>query len=313
MSVITRRARAATSSARRRSRTSGARARASSGAYQSIAWFYAATTGQISIKHSMKGPCGVVVTEGAGGLEALQHSRRHDPARDRHVVSGGLEAPIGPYALVCQMTNGYLSTRARPGRGLPAVRRRARTATSRRGRRDPDGREPGQRAGAGRPQVYGEVVGYGATQDAYHHGQAGAGRAAARAGDAARARGRRQSDPRTSTWSSPTPPAFRRRTRSRPRDQGGLRRAGRDGAGHRAEDDDRPPLRGRRVARRGGCAARHARRRDPADDQPRPARGGLRPELRHRLRAGAPTSAPCWSTPAATAASTAPWCCGARA
>ncbi len=46
------------------------------GAYQSIAWFYAATTGQISIRHGMKGPCGVVVAEGAGGLEALQHSRR---------------------------------------------------------------------------------------------------------------------------------------------------------------------------------------------------------------------------------------------
>ena len=38
------------------------------GAYQSIAWFYAATTGQISIKHGMKGPCGVVVSEGTGGL-----------------------------------------------------------------------------------------------------------------------------------------------------------------------------------------------------------------------------------------------------
>ena len=30
-------------------------------AYQSIAWFYAATTGQLSIRNGMKGPCGVVV------------------------------------------------------------------------------------------------------------------------------------------------------------------------------------------------------------------------------------------------------------
>src|SRR6185295_10773010 len=44
------------------------------GAYQSIAWFYAATTGQISIKYGIKGPNGVIVTEGAGGLDALQHS-----------------------------------------------------------------------------------------------------------------------------------------------------------------------------------------------------------------------------------------------
>ena len=53
------------------------------GAYQSIAWFYAATTGQISIRHGYKGPCGVVLAEGAGGLEALQHCAPQHPARDR--------------------------------------------------------------------------------------------------------------------------------------------------------------------------------------------------------------------------------------
>jgi len=58
------------------------------GAYQSIAWFYAATTGQISIKHGLKGPCGVVISEGAGGLEALQHSRRTVRRGVDAVVSG---------------------------------------------------------------------------------------------------------------------------------------------------------------------------------------------------------------------------------
>src|SRR2546421_470962 len=79
------------------------------GAYQSIAWFYAATTGQISIKYGMKGECGVVVAEGAGGLEALAQSRRAIRRGVDAVVSGGTEAPIGPYALVCQMRNGLLS------------------------------------------------------------------------------------------------------------------------------------------------------------------------------------------------------------
>ena len=41
------------------------------GAYQSIAWFYAATTGQIAIKHGMKGPCGVMISEGAGGSDPI--------------------------------------------------------------------------------------------------------------------------------------------------------------------------------------------------------------------------------------------------
>jgi 3-oxoacyl-(acyl-carrier-protein) synthase len=84
------------------------------GAYQSIAWFYAATTGQVSIRHNMKGPCGVVIAEGAGGLEALQHSRRTIRRGTPTVVSGGLEAPIGPYALTCQLGNGNLSTATDP-------------------------------------------------------------------------------------------------------------------------------------------------------------------------------------------------------
>ena len=48
-------------------------------AYQSFAWFYAVNTGQISIRHGMRGPSGVLVTEQAGGLDALGQARRHDP------------------------------------------------------------------------------------------------------------------------------------------------------------------------------------------------------------------------------------------
>ena len=33
-------------------------------AYQSFAWFYAVNSGQISIRNGMKGPSGVVVSEG---------------------------------------------------------------------------------------------------------------------------------------------------------------------------------------------------------------------------------------------------------
>ena len=54
------------------------------GAYQSIAWFYAATTGQISIKHQMKGPCGVVVAEGGGGPRIAPARASHDPEGHRH-------------------------------------------------------------------------------------------------------------------------------------------------------------------------------------------------------------------------------------
>jgi 3-oxoacyl-(acyl-carrier-protein) synthase len=76
------------------------------GAYQSIAWFYAASTGQISIKHGIKGPCSVIVSEAAGGLDALSHARRLIRRGVDAVIVGGTEAPIAPYALTCQLSSG---------------------------------------------------------------------------------------------------------------------------------------------------------------------------------------------------------------
>jgi len=138
------------------------------GAYQSIAWFYAATTGQIAIKYGMKGPCGVVCQEGAGGLEALWHSRRNILRNVDFVISGGTEAPIGPYALTCQLTTGRLSLESDPEDAYRPFDSRA------------NGYVPGE-GGAiiivesadhaearGAPQVYAEVLGYGATNDADH-------------------------------------------------------------------------------------------------------------------------------------------------
>jgi act minimal PKS chain-length factor (CLF/KS beta) len=79
--------------------------------YQSIGWFYAATTGQVSILHGLKGPCGVIVTEQAGGLDAIGQARRVLREDATVVVTGGTEAPVGPYALTCQLPNGRLSRR----------------------------------------------------------------------------------------------------------------------------------------------------------------------------------------------------------
>ncbi|MFK4187568.1 ketosynthase chain-length factor [Streptomyces sparsogenes] len=86
------------------------------GAYQSIAWFYAATTGQISIRHGMRGPCGVIAAEQAGALDALAHARRVLRDGARLVVSGGTDASLCPYGLVAQLSSGRLSTREDPAR-----------------------------------------------------------------------------------------------------------------------------------------------------------------------------------------------------
>ncbi|HKR49244.1 MAG TPA: beta-ketoacyl synthase N-terminal-like domain-containing protein, partial [Pseudonocardiaceae bacterium] len=80
------------------------------GAYQSIAWFYAATTGQVSIRHGMRGPCGVLCCEQAGGLDALGQAGRLIRSSSRLVVTGGTDASLCPYGLTAQLTTGKLST-----------------------------------------------------------------------------------------------------------------------------------------------------------------------------------------------------------
>jgi len=80
-------------------------------AYQSIAWFYAATTGQLSIKHGMRGPSGVICSEQAGGLDSLAQARRLIRQGTRLVLGGGTDASLSPYGLVAQMSTGRLSER----------------------------------------------------------------------------------------------------------------------------------------------------------------------------------------------------------
>jgi act minimal PKS chain-length factor (CLF/KS beta) len=86
------------------------------GAYQSIAWFYAATTGQLSIRHKMRGPCGVLACEQAGGLDAIGQARRLIRKGSRLVVTGGTDASLCPYGLTAQLTTGKLSTVPDPER-----------------------------------------------------------------------------------------------------------------------------------------------------------------------------------------------------
>ncbi|RCV47471.1 ketosynthase chain-length factor, partial [Marinitenerispora sediminis] len=78
-------------------------------AYMSFAWFYAVNSGQISIRHDMRGPTGVFVTEQAGGLDAVAHARRKVRQGTRIVLTGGLDAPLSPYGIAAQLATGLLS------------------------------------------------------------------------------------------------------------------------------------------------------------------------------------------------------------
>jgi minimal PKS chain-length factor (CLF/KS beta) len=134
-------------------------------AYQSFAWFYAVNTGQISIRHGMKGPSGVVVADGAGGLDAIAQARRQLRKGSKLIVSGGVDGSICPWGWVAQMAGDRLSTSDDPATAyLPFDDRAA-------------GYVPGE-GGAililedaesarvrGARQVYGEIAGYAATFD----------------------------------------------------------------------------------------------------------------------------------------------------
>lgn len=137
-------------------------------AYQSFAWFYAVNTGQISIRHGMRGPSGVVVSDQAGGLDALAQGRRQIRKGSKLIVSGGVDGSICPWGHVAQIAGGRLSTGDDPTRCyLPFDREAA-------------GHVPGeggallvledaaaaQERGA---RVYGEIAGYAATFDPPAH------------------------------------------------------------------------------------------------------------------------------------------------
>jgi minimal PKS chain-length factor (CLF/KS beta) len=133
-------------------------------AYQSFAWFYAVNSGQISIRHGLKGPAGVIVSEGAGGLDAVAQARRQIRKGTSLIVTGGVDASICTWGWVAQLSTGRLSTSNEPTRAyLPFDR-------------DAQGYVPGEggailvaedaeAARARGAHVYGEIAGYGSTMD----------------------------------------------------------------------------------------------------------------------------------------------------
>ena len=264
------------------------------GAYQSIAWFYAATTGQISIQHKMKGPCGVVIAEGRGRARGAAALAPHDPPRRRHGGerrARGADRPLRAHLPAHERSPQHRvpiramptgpSTRG-PTATCPARAGRScssRTSTSaRRARRPADLRRDRRlRRHPRRPPLEGP----------------GAGRPPARAGHdpGARERGRRRRRRRR---------RLRRRARhARGRraggrgDQGGVRRPRLRAARDRAQVDGRPPLRRRRVARRREPRCSRCATGAAADGQPRRAGRGLRPALRHRSRREKAELEPC--------------------
>lgn len=85
-------------------------------AYHSFAVFHAVNPGQISIRHGLRGPTGVLVTEQAGGLDAIAEAGRQLQRDVRLMVTGGVEAPLCPMAWSAHLAGGNLSTVDDPAR-----------------------------------------------------------------------------------------------------------------------------------------------------------------------------------------------------
>lgn len=83
-------------------------------AYQSFAWFYAVNTGQISIRHGMRGPGRVIVTEQAGGLDALGRACRTIRGGTPLMVSGAVDSALCPWGWIAHLSTGRVSTSEDP-------------------------------------------------------------------------------------------------------------------------------------------------------------------------------------------------------
>ncbi|MGC4746234.1 beta-ketoacyl synthase N-terminal-like domain-containing protein [Micromonospora sp. DT201] len=137
------------------------------GAYQSIAWFYAASVGQLSIHHQFKGPSGVLVAEAAGGLDSLAHAARAVRRGTPVVIAGATECPLSPYALACQLRSGLLSDVSDPERAYRPFDATASGYLPAEGGAVFVVEELGHALARG-ARVYGEVSGWGSTHDAAH-------------------------------------------------------------------------------------------------------------------------------------------------
>jgi 3-oxoacyl-(acyl-carrier-protein) synthase len=134
--------------------------------HQSIGWFYAASSGQISIRHQAKGPCSVVVSDGAGGLDAIAVARRTIRRGQAAAIVGGTEAPVSPYALTCQLSNGKLATTRDPALAYRPFHADAAGAVIGEGGAMLVVEDLDSALGRGVPQTYAEVVSHAATFDA---------------------------------------------------------------------------------------------------------------------------------------------------
>lgn len=133
--------------------------------YMAIAWFYAATIGQVSIRHGFTGYCKAHAAERVGAHVALGDALRVIQRGDLDVcLAGGCEAPLSPYALLGYREAGVLSP---TGAYRPYSRHRDGAVIGEAGA--VLALEAWDHARARGTPIYAELLGYGGTCDGVHH------------------------------------------------------------------------------------------------------------------------------------------------
>ncbi len=133
--------------------------------YESFAWFYAVNTGQISIRHGMRGASGVLVSGQAGGLDAIGQARRTVRGGAQLSVTGGFESSLDPWGWVCHLASGRVNRTADAAQAFRPFDKAAAGSVPGEGGAIVilEDEESARRRGA--PRRYGEVAGYAATFD----------------------------------------------------------------------------------------------------------------------------------------------------
>jgi 3-oxoacyl-(acyl-carrier-protein) synthase len=134
--------------------------------YSAIAWLQVANVGQISIRHGIQGYCKTPVNDTAGGLNALGMAYRAIRRKAADIIiAGGCEAFLYPFILFVLAHSGHAALGNDANAYRPFDRRAAGLlAAEGAGICMLEEYEHARQRGA---PIYGEVVGYGQTNDAH--------------------------------------------------------------------------------------------------------------------------------------------------
>jgi len=137
-------------------------------AYTAIAWLQVANVGQLSIRYGIQGYCKTPVNDTAGGLDALglaYNAIRRGTADV--IIAGGCEAPLHPCILYVMAQSGQYAMSNDPQAYRPFDRRATGLLPAEgAGICIVEDYEHAQQRGA---TIYGEIVGYGQSNDAHGH------------------------------------------------------------------------------------------------------------------------------------------------